>query len=98
MLGGSPASPPGRRRIPDVQLKNWRPMLAKGLDSLLWVQYVGDPYAEVVVHDDDFARGDGPVVDQDVHRLARQLLELDYGAGAERPDAADGHSWSAKLD
>ena len=58
---------------------------AQPRDALGLADDVGDADAELVVHDHRLAARHQPVVDQDVQRLARDLVELDDRARPERP-------------
>lgn len=101
-LAQGPARPPetpvDRRLRPEVQLENWRFISGQCFYSLFWMHYVCDADTEIIVDNDDFAGGDGPVVDQGVDGLAGEPLQFDDGAGAPAENVADGHGSAAEFD
>src|SRR5215207_475783 len=59
---------------------------------------LGNAQPELLVDHDDLAAGDRLAVDQQVDRLAREAVQRDDRAGAERERLADRHARAADLD
>ena len=67
-------------------------------DAVRRIDEIRDADAEVLFDDHHLPFGHLLAVDQDVHRLARQLLELHHRSALEVQDLADQHVRASELD
>jgi hypothetical protein len=65
---------------------------------LVAVDDLGDPYAELVVQDDDLAAGDQRAVDQHVDQSTGRPVHLDDAAGSKGEQVLDRHGGPGQLD
>ncbi len=55
----------------------------------------GDAHAEFIVHNHHFAAGNQPVIDEDIHRVAGQPVQLNDGPVLQFQHLAQRHAGAA---